>query len=63
MHGNADKITSHHASKLAAKNSKGKIEYAEWDGRYHELHNETNREEVAGKVIEWINGKINTQKK
>jgi alpha-beta hydrolase superfamily lysophospholipase len=54
MHGNADKITSHNASKLAAKNSKGMIEYVEWEGRYHELHNETNREEVARKVIEWI---------
>ncbi len=54
MHGNADKITSHKASKLAAKNSNGIIEYVEWEGRYHELHNETNREEVAKTVIEWI---------
>jgi len=59
MHGNADKITSHKVSKLAAKNSNGKIEYVEWEGRYHELHNETNREEVARKVIEWILKVIN----
>ena len=54
MHGEADKITSHKASKLAAKYSQGKIEYIGWKGRYHELHNETNRPEVAKKVIDWI---------
>jgi len=54
MHGNADKITSFQASKLAAMNSNGMIEFVEWEDRYHELHNETNREEVAEKVIGWI---------
>ena len=58
MHGNADKITSHYASKLTVRNSNGKIEYVEWEGRYHELHNETNQSEVAKKVIGWIMERI-----
>ncbi len=58
MHGNADRITSHHASKRTAKNSNGMIEYVEWEGRYHELHNETNRSEVAERVIGWIEERL-----
>lgn len=55
MHGTADKITSPTASKKSYENNKEKIEYVTWDGGYHELHNETNREEIAKTVIDWIN--------
>lgn len=58
MHGSADKITSPLASKLAAKGNKEKIEFVEWPGKYHELHNETNRSEIAQSVINWINKKL-----
>ncbi len=57
MHGSGDKITSHQASKLIAKNNPDFIEYVEWENRYHELHNETNRPNVAQKVIDWIKAK------
>jgi alpha-beta hydrolase superfamily lysophospholipase len=36
------------------------IEYVEWEGRYHELHNETNQSDVAQKVIGWVMERVNT---
>ncbi|MCK9207981.1 MAG: lysophospholipase [Salinivirgaceae bacterium] len=54
MHGTSDKITSCQASELASHGCPEFIEWAPWEGRYHELHNETNRSEVAAKAIDWI---------
>jgi len=55
MHGSADQITSPEASKKAAQNNTEKIEFSTWDNKYHELHNEDIRPELAQKVIHWIN--------
>ncbi len=58
MHGLADQITSPNASAKVSNSNKVFIEYQTWEGKYHELHNESNRPEVAAKVIEWIKQKI-----
>lgn len=58
MHGSDDKITSPIASQLAAKNNTEFIQFVEWPGCYHELHNEYIRKELAETVIDWINKQL-----
>jgi alpha-beta hydrolase superfamily lysophospholipase len=61
QHGNADKITSYKASvELAEKAQKlnKDITFKEWEGMYHELHNELNYKEVFKFVVEWIENQL-----
>ncbi|MDY6800675.1 MAG: alpha/beta hydrolase [Bacteroidota bacterium] len=61
QHGNADKITSYHASKEFADRAKSlnkNITFKEWDGMYHELHNELEYEDVFKFVVEWLESKL-----
>jgi alpha-beta hydrolase superfamily lysophospholipase len=58
LHGNKDRITSHLASReLAAKNPLT-IQYQEFEGMYHEVHNDTEREQLATTCIDWVNNPI-----
>lgn len=62
QHGNDDNITSYKASKEffeKARSLNKDIEYKEWEGMYHELHNELKRDEVFELVAEWIEKKLN----
>ncbi|GAF74583.1 unnamed protein product, partial [marine sediment metagenome] len=58
MHGRADKITSVNASSefvgKITKNCTLKI----WDGLYHEIHNEPEKEEVFKFLIDWLDKKV-----
>lgn len=58
VHGTADKITSPLSSKLTAKGNPNKIELVEWEGMYHELHNDKVREPLAEKVATFIDKQI-----
>lgn len=61
QHGNDDKITSYKASKEfveKAEDLKKDVSYKEWDGMYHELHNEIEKDEVFEFVNEWIEKKL-----
>lgn len=54
MHGSADGLTSYAASKeFAARNPEG-ITFKAWEGLYHELHNEPEREAVFAEVLSWL---------
>lgn len=57
MHGAADRNTYPHGSadfsKLAAKNNQD-ITLKLWDGLYHEVHNEPEKEQVIKFVIDWL---------
>lgn len=57
MHGAADRNTYPHGSadfsKLAAKNNKD-ITLKLWDGLYHEVHNEPEKEQVIRFMIDWL---------
>ncbi len=57
MHGSADRITYPHGSenfaKLAAKNNQD-ITLKLWDGMYHEVHNEPEKEQVIQFMIDWL---------
>lgn len=61
MHGSDDKITSPVASQMVAGNCKELIEYVEWPGCYHELHNENIRGELAKTAINWLNNRLENE--
>lgn len=54
MHGTGDNITSCKASANFARNTGIYTTYKEWEGAFHELHNETNKEEVFEFIINWM---------
>lgn len=60
MHGNKDKICSVEGSRRIAERLKKEgdnIEYVEWNGLYHEIHNgsaDSRGDEVIAKMTEWI---------
>jgi alpha-beta hydrolase superfamily lysophospholipase len=58
MHGGADRIISSKASReftdKIIKNCTLKI----WDGLYHEIHNEPEKEEVFKFLIDWLDKEV-----
>jgi alpha-beta hydrolase superfamily lysophospholipase len=57
MHGSEDMISSPEGSRQFASASKT-TELKIWDGGYHELHNESFRDEVFEYLFQWIDKKI-----
>ena len=57
MHGGGDKITSAEASReFGAKTDKATVKI--WDGLYHEIHNEPEKEEVFKTMIDWMDSRL-----
>lgn len=55
MHGNADEFTSVDGSRQFAEKVPGKLlTYKEWDGLYHEMHNEPQRQEIFQFMAGWL---------
>ena len=54
MHGSADPLTSHLASKSFAKNIQGYITFKKWHGMRHDLYNDAGNEVVFQYVIKWL---------
>lgn len=54
MHGSGDKLTSHLASRELAEKRKDIITYKEFNGLYHELHHEFEKNEVLQTILTWI---------
>lgn len=54
MHGGADRITSAEASKEFAEKAEGKTLLKIWEGFYHEIHNEPEKEDVFKTLIDWM---------
>ena len=61
MHGTADRITYAHGSEdfaaLASKNNRD-VTLKLWDGFYHELHNEPQKQDVFRFMIDWLDAHI-----
>jgi acylglycerol lipase len=61
MHGKADKITyasgSEDFAKLVGETNKD-VTLKLWDGMYHEIHNEPEKEEVFKVIIEWMDKRL-----
>ena len=58
MHGSEDNITSCKSSRNFVRNSSDKTTFIEWEGAYHELHNDIDRDEVFESLIKWLNQNI-----
>ncbi len=58
MQGSADRVTSLSATRGFAKNITGDVTYREWDGWYHELHNEPGQAEFFKASIAWLDAKL-----
>lgn len=54
-HGNADKITDHTASRELAAKRPDIITYKEFEGLYHEMHNEAEKEALFTEILHWLN--------
>ena len=62
MHGTADKITCHEGTKEFAENAPEElIDFLDWDGFFHELHNDSQREVVFDKISAFIFGLLSKQ--
>jgi alpha-beta hydrolase superfamily lysophospholipase len=57
IHGADDKITSPEASRQFASSAE-KAELKIWESGFHELHNETFKDEVLSYIADWIGKKI-----
>jgi acylglycerol lipase len=55
MHGGADRLTSVAASREFAAKIKDGCTYKEWDGLFHEIHNEPEQQQVFAYMIDWLN--------
>ena len=54
VHGSADEITSAAATQEFAGKVRGDCTLKIWDGFYHETHNEPEKAEVLGFMIDWL---------
>ena len=55
MHGTDDQLTSFQASSTLCDNLHNIHSFKAWSGLFHELHNETGKEDVLEYVRNWIN--------
>lgn len=58
MQGTADRIVNPLATRDFAHKTGPNVTYREWDGYYHELHNEPEREQVIDFMISWLNSQL-----
>lgn len=58
MHGTADNITSCKTSREFVRNSGARTSFLEWEGCYHELHNDLDKELVFEALLDWLNQQI-----
>ncbi|MFZ5596803.1 MAG: alpha/beta hydrolase [Bacillota bacterium] len=58
MHGGADPITLPQASMQFAENVRGDCTIKIWDGLYHEIHNEPEKNEIFRFTTDWLNSHI-----
>jgi alpha-beta hydrolase superfamily lysophospholipase len=58
MHGGADRLTSAAASREFAAKIKAGCTYKEWDGLFHEIHNEPEQQQVFAYMIDWLDAHL-----
>jgi alpha-beta hydrolase superfamily lysophospholipase len=58
MHGTADQVTYPHGSQEFAALVPESVTLKQWDGLYHEIHNEPEQEEVFAFMIDWMNSQL-----
>lgn len=55
LQGTGDRLVNPGATRRFAAGLTGDVTYKEWDGWYHELHNEVGKEQVIQEMIDWLN--------
>jgi alpha-beta hydrolase superfamily lysophospholipase len=63
MHGSEDQVTSPASSQNFVQNTSNLTTLKIWEGKYHELHKEDNKEEVFAFIIKWLNSIFKTKSK
>lgn len=58
FHGENDRLVNVSGTREFVKQYKGDLTYVEFPEGYHELHNDTNKNELFGKMLDWISGKV-----
>ncbi len=58
MHGSADRLTAWQGSSEFAERANGPVTFQLWEGGYHELHNDPQKEQVLTAMIEWLEQKV-----
>jgi alpha-beta hydrolase superfamily lysophospholipase len=61
MHGSADRITSPSASQTFAVRAGAFCTFVLWDGHYHELHNEPEKEAVFRTLVAWLDERLESK--
>ena len=54
MHGTDDRVTSCKATRKFVQNAGSKTQYSEWEGGYHELHNDLDKDNVFENLVNWL---------
>jgi alpha-beta hydrolase superfamily lysophospholipase len=54
MHGGDDRITSAAASAAFCTRAKGDVTWREWEGLWHEMHNEPQKEQLFEYTLAWM---------
>jgi alpha-beta hydrolase superfamily lysophospholipase len=55
MHGNGDELISCKTTREFVRNASDKTNYVEWEGGFHELHNDIDKEKVFDILKTWLN--------
>jgi acylglycerol lipase len=58
MHGAADRLASVEASREFATQAGSRCTLRIWDGLYHEIHNEPEKEQVFAYLLTWLDSKV-----
>ncbi|MBV6397478.1 MAG: Monoacylglycerol lipase [Anaerolineales bacterium] len=58
MHGSADRLTSAAASRQFGAAAPAFVTMRLWDGFFHEIHNEPEKDEVLKAMIAWLDGQV-----
>lgn len=58
MHGSADGLTAASGTEEFAQGVKGDVSLKIWEGLYHEIHNEPEKQAVFEHTLNWINSKL-----
>ena len=54
MHGTGDRLTSFEASQEFSEKVTANITFKPWEGLYHELHNEIEKDKILGYIPNWL---------
>ena len=57
-HGSADRICPVQGSRQFASKLGEKVTYQEWEGLYHETHNEPEQEQVLATMLDWLESRV-----